>query len=551
MEPRHARTTCNVAPAAFSAISLLIRPWRIVAACFTVLITCVASWGQSGIGGLSNLPTAEQVINRNQDPYAGSIPQGKATPEVLDLTIDEALDRGLKYNLGLYLAARASEQASASHLQALSDLLPVLNGSFSEENQKINLKQFGFTFPGFPSSVGPFGLSDLRATGSWTVLDFHSINTIQAASQNVKAAQFTYRDARDTVVLAVGANYLLTIAQESRVTATQAELQTAQALYQLAEDQEKAGLAPQIDTLRARVQLQAQQEAVIQAQNDLEKQRIALARVIGLPVQQKFRLVNRVPYHPLPEMELQTAYQRALQTRPDYQAALAALRSAELSRGAAWKQRLPSIGLAGEYGVLGYTLNGLAPNWTAAATLKIPVFEGGKIEADVQQAEAILKQRQAQVDNLRGRIEQDVQDALLDLKAAAQQVEVAQLGLELAHQALDQSQDRFGAGVTNNVEVIQAQQQLAAANEQYIASLYAHNIAKVLLARATGNAEQVVKQYLAQPGSIEPPNSGVPPSNSGSPSPAPGEALLGSTKVSGNVSSSLAQHNTDTTPQSH
>ena len=551
MEPRHARTTCNVAPAAFSALSLLIRPWRIVAACFTVLITCVVSWGQSGIGGLSNLPTAEQVINRNQDPYAGSIPQGKATPEVLDLTIDEALDRGLKYNLGLYLAARASEQASASHLQALSDLLPVLNGSFSEENQKINLKQFGFTFPGFPSSVGPFGLSDLRATGSWTVLDFHSINTIQAASQNVKAAQFTYRDARDTVVLAVGANYLLTIAQESRVTATQAELQTAQALYQLAEDQEKAGLAPQIDTLRARVQLQAQQEAVIQAQNDLEKQRIALARVIGLPVQQKFRLVNRVPYHPLPEMELETAYQRALRTRPDYQAALAALRSAELSRGAAWKQRLPSIGLAGEYGVLGYTLNGLAPNWTAAATLKIPVFEGGKIEADVQQAEAILKQRQAQVDNLRGRIEQDVQDALLDLKAAAQQVEVAQLGLELAHQALDQSQDRFGAGVTNNVEVIQAQQQLAAANEQYIASLYAHNIAKVLLARATGNAEQVVKQYLAQPGSIEPPNSGVPPSNSGSPSPAPGEALLGSTKVSGNVSSSLAQHNTDTTPQSH
>ncbi len=513
-----------------------------------VLLACWPSWGQTGIGGLSTLPSAEQVINRNQDPFAGSIPQGQAKGEVLDLTVEDSLDRGLKYNLGLYLAARVTEQSSAARLRALSDLLPVVNSSFSESNQKINLKQFGFTFPGFPESVGPFGLSDLRATGAWTVLDFHSINNIQAASQNVKAAQFTYRDARDTVVVAVGANYLLTIAQEWRVAATEAELKTAQALYELAEDQEKAGLAPNIDTLRARVQLQAQREALIQAQNDLEKQRIALARVIGLPVQQKFQLVNRVPYHPLPEMDIETAYARALQTRPDYQAALAALRAAQLSREAAWKQRLPSIGLAGEYGVLGYTLDGLAPNWTAAATLKIPIFEGGKVEADVRQADAILKQRQAQVDNLRGQIEQDVQDALLDLKAAAQQVEVAKLGQDLAEQALGQSQDRFAAGVTNNVEVVQAQQQLAAANEQYITSLYAHNIAKVLLARAIGNAEQAVKQYLAEPGSTTPVNPVTPPNNTNNPSPAPGVTVPGLAGTSGQVASPAPQQDVNPAP---
>ncbi len=346
------------------------------------------------------------------------------------------------------------------------------------------------------------------------------------------------------MVLAVGANYLLTIAQESRVTATEAELKTAQALFQLAEDQETAGLAPNIDTLRARVQLQAEREAVIQAQNDLEKQRIALARVIGLPVRQKFRLINRVPYHPLPEMELETAYTRALQTRPDYQAALASLRAAQLSREAAWKQRLPSIGLAGEYGVLGTTPDSMSPNWSAAATLRIPIFQGGKVEADVRQADAILKQRQAQVDNLRGRIEQDVQDALLDLNAAAQQVEVAKLGLDLAQQALGQSQDRFAAGVTNNVEVIQAQQQLAAANEQYIASLYAHNIAKVLLARAIGNAEQVVKQYLAEPGSTVPPSGVTPPSDSGSPPAAAPE----SAGISGEVTTPAPQPDANQAP---
>ena len=342
-----------------------------------------------------------------------------------------------------------------------------------------------------------------------------------AATQNVKAAQFSYKDARDTVVLAVGANYLLTIANESRVAAAQAELNAAQALYQLAEDQETAGIAPNIDTLRARVQLQTQQSVLIQAQNDLEKQRIALARVIGLPVRQKFRLVNRVPYRPLPEAEAENAYERALQTRPDYQAALASLKAAQYSRQSAWKQRLPSIGFTGGYGVLGTTPDSMSPNWTWAGTLAIPIFEGGKVEADVQQADAILKQRQAQVDNLRGSIEQDIDDALLDLKAAAEQVEVAKTGLDYAQQTLEQSQDRFGAGVTNNVEVIQAQQQLASANDQFIASLFAHNIAKVLLARTIGNAEEAVKQYLSEPGSTLPANPTTPPGGTGSPVPTP------------------------------
>ncbi len=477
---------------------------------------------QTQAPGLSTLPSAEQVIQRSQDPFSGSIPQGKATPETIDLTVQESLDRALKYNLGLYLSDRATEQARAAHLRALSDLLPMVNGAVTEEGQKLNLKEFGFTFPGFPTSVGPFSLFELAATGTWNPLNLHYISGVHAASQNVKASEFSYRDARDTVVVAVGANYLLTIANESRVTAAEAELKAAQALYQLAVDQENAGLAPQIDTLRARVQLQTQLSQLIQAQNDLEKQRIALARVIGLPVSQKFRLVNRVPYRPLPESEVANAYERALQTRPDYQAALASLRAAQYSLDAAWQQRLPSIGFSGDYGVLGYNPGSLGPNWTAAATLAIPIFQGEKIESDIQQARSVLKQRQAQVDNLRGSIEQDIDNALLDLKAAAQQVEVGKIGLDYAQQALQQSQDRFAAGVTNNVEVIQSQQQLASANEQYIASLYGYNIAKVLLARAIGNAEQAVKQYLSEPGNVlpsAPPN--APNGPAAQPAPAP------------------------------
>ena len=472
-----------------------------------VLYTCVA-FGQQP--GLTSLPSADQVIQRSQDPYSGSIPQGKVTDEVIQLSVADALDRGLKYNLGLYLSERATDQTRAERLRALSKLMPVINGGFTEEEQRLNLKAFGFNFPGFPTSVGPFGLTELQASGTWTPIDLHYITSLHAASQDVKASQFSYRDARDTVVVAVGANYLLTIANESRVESAEAELKAAQALYQLAVDQENAGIAPNIDTLRARVQLQTQQSLLITAQNDLEKQRIALARVIGLPVRQKFVLVNRVPYEPLPEAAAENAYQRALQTRPDYQAALATLRAAQYSEQSAWQQRLPSIGFSGDYGVLGFTPGSMAPNWTAAATLAIPIFQGGKVEADVQQSRAVLKERQAQVDNLRGSIEQDIENALLDLKAAAQQVEVAKTGLDYAQQTLVQSQDRFAAGVTNNVEVIQAQQQLASANEQYITSLYAHNIAKVLLARAIGNAEEAVKQYLSEPGNVLPATPGAP-----------------------------------------
>ena len=501
--------------------------WIALSSAAAVLLSSCLAMGQTSSPGLTSLPSAEQVIQRAQDPFSGSLPQGKATNEVLDLSIQDALDRALRYNLGLYLSERATEQTRSERLRALSNLMPVINGAFTEEEQRINLKAFGFNFPGFPSSVGPFGLTELQATGSWTPLNMHFINNLHAAAQDVKASQFSYRDARDTVVLAVGANYLLTIANESRVTSAEAELKAAQALYQLAVDQENAGIAPQIDTLRARVQLQTQQSILIQAQNDLEKQRISLARVIGLPVQQKFRLVNRVPYEPLPEAATENAYERALQTRPDYQAALASLRSAQYSQTAAWQQRLPSIGFDGNYGVLGFQPDSMAPNWTAAATLSIPIFQGGRVEADVEKYRAIQKQRQAQVDNLRGSIEQDVQNALLDLKAASEQVEVAKTGLDYAQQTLEQSQDRFAAGVTNNVEVIQAQQQLASANEQYIASLYGHNIAKVLLARAIGNAEQAVRQYLAEPGSVLPAGPGSPntpattPSNPSAPSPAP------------------------------
>ena len=169
--------------------------------------------------GLAPLPTVESVINRNTNPYFGSIPQGHATGDVIDLTVVDALDRGLKYNLGIFLSTQTTAEARAAPLQTLSHLLPNLNGSFGEQITRTNLDAFGFKFPGFPSSVGPFSITSVQATGMWEPLNASSIDRYRSSGQEVKAAQFSYRDARDTVVLAVGANYLLVIAQESRLEA--------------------------------------------------------------------------------------------------------------------------------------------------------------------------------------------------------------------------------------------------------------------------------------------------------------------------------------------
>jgi outer membrane protein TolC len=215
-------------------------------------------------------------------------------------------------------------------------------------------------------------------------------------------------------------------------------------------------------------------------------------------VHQQLRLVSRVPYKPLPGVSEDDALQRALAARPDYLAADQQVKAAELQKRAAEAERLPSLGISGDYGVLGTHPSNVFPTWTVGAGLRIPIFQGGKIEADILQADAVLKQRTAQRDDLKGRIEQDVADAILDVTAAAEQVEVAKATLDYAQQTLTQSQDRFSAGVTNNIEVVQAQEALATANQQYISSLYSHNIAKVLLARAMGAAEQTLRQVLGE-----------------------------------------------------
>jgi outer membrane protein TolC len=450
----------------------------------------------------TSVPTSGTVESAPppQGAFSGSVPD-KLVPGVLQLSLQDAIARGLKQNLGLLLSGEDVRTARGARWQQLSALLPNVTTSTYFDDSKVDLAEFGFTFkfPGvtIPAVVGPFAYFDSRANLTQSVFDWKAINNTRAASQTEKSAQATYKDARDLVILAVGYTYLQAIADQARIETADAQVKTAQALYDQASDQVHAGTSPAIDALRAQVELKSRQQRLIQARNDFAIQKLALARVIGLAPGQEFELSGQSPYEPFAGLTVDQALKRAYDSRSDYQAALADVRAAEYSRKAAQAGYLPSLSFSADYGLAGtYPSISTHGVFDVRGTLSIPIFQGGRVHGDVVEADARLEQSRERAENLRAQIDADVRTALLNLQSAEEEVDVASSNVDLAEQTLTQSRDRFRAGVTDTVEVVQAQEAVASAHETYISDLYQDNYAKISLARALGLAEEGVKEYF-------------------------------------------------------
>ncbi len=468
-------------------------------------VLCIASFLPGSLSGQTsssypNAPSASRPTSvpssLTSGPFSGSVPEEKIIPGSLPLSFKDAIDRGLKNNLGLLLQGDQSLAARGQRWQELSGLLPNVTADISENVAQDNLAARGLRFPGFPTVVGPYGFFDARAYLKQSVFDLNAINRSRAAAANERAAQLTYKDARDIVVLAVGNAYLQALAGAARVETAEAQAETAKALADKAADQLNAGVSPAIDSLRARVEWQSRQQQAIVARNDFAKQKLALARAIGLPAGQGFTLTEKAPYSPLATASFEEDLRRAYLSRSDYLAAAQRVRAAEYSRKAASAKYFPDVSINANYGALGVSPGDSHGTFQVSGGIRIPIFEGGKTHGEVLQSEANLRQSRQQLADLRAQIEYEVRVAFLDLTAANDQVQVAQSTVDLANQTMTQARDRFAAGVADNLEVVQAQEAVAAANESYISSLYAHNIAKVELARAIGFAEEGVKQYL-------------------------------------------------------
>lgn len=448
--------------------------------------------------GSSSIPSPYQIPNPQQggSGYQGSVVQDKPVEGVLPLSLDDAIQRGLKHNLGLILSSQNTTAANGSRLQELQALLPTIDATGKVSVEQVNLAAEGLRIPGFPVIIGPFGFSDIRASLNWSLLNIASLQNYLAARHNFQGSELSLDDARDEVVLIAGNAYLLVIADEARVERAQAQVDTSKVSLDQAVSNHQAGTAPLLDELRARVDYQTQQQTLITAQNQLEKDKIALARAIGLPLEQKFELTDHAPYTALDNVDPDTAVKQAIGNRNDLKALAEQVQAAEKARSAATAERYPTIKFEGDYGDIGVNPANSHGTGEATGTLTVPLLEEGKFRGDAKQAQAQLESKRAQLSDLGGQINADVRDSILDIHAAQKQVEVARSNVQLANEALSEAQQRYAAGVSDNLAVSQAQQSVAQANDQYVSSLYQHNIAKLSLARALGMAEKNYKDYV-------------------------------------------------------
>ncbi|HYU42383.1 MAG TPA: TolC family protein [Vicinamibacteria bacterium] len=432
-----------------------------------------------------------------QSPLFGGVPTGTATPSPLPLSLADAIDRGLRGNLALVLAEQGVRAARGGRLEAFGDVLPHLNGRLSAVRQKLSLEAFGFSgFPGIDSPVvGPFNVFDSRVLLT-EELDLKGLYKARAEGQRVEAARWTYQDTRELVVLVSGNLYLRTLAEQSRVEAARAEAETARALHQLALDRKSAGVVPGVDVLRAEVELRSREQRVIEADTRLARAKLDLARAIGLPLGQEIQLTDAMPSPVVPPLTLEQTMEMAFARRSDWKAAQARVRAAEASRRSALGEALPGLTLDADYGAIGQTYGGARNTFTLAGALRVPLFQGGLVAGKVLAADAALQSARAGMEDLRGRIDYDVRVAGLELKAAADRQAVAESARALAREQLRQAQDRFAAGVANNVDVVLAQEAVARAEEDWISTVYDFNLARATLGRAVGLVEDAFRQLV-------------------------------------------------------
>lgn len=429
------------------------------------------------------------------DSFRGSVPSGTASAGTLNLTLDDAIQRGMRNNLGVILNATQASGARGQKLSQLQALLPAVDMNVRENVMQVDLAAEGFRIQGFPAVIGPFGYSDLRASLTWSLLNVASLRNYLATKHNFAAANLSTQDARDLVMLTVGNAYLLALADETRVTSVQAQVATAKISLDQAVANHEAGTAPKLDELRARVDYQSLEQQLIVARNSLEKDKLALARTIGLPLEQKFTLADKAPFASLDHIDQATAIQEAEEHRKDLAALGEQTQAAQQQRKAAAAERLPTIEADADYGDIGVNPRHSHGTGDASGTLSVPLFRELGLRGDAQAAQAQLETRQAQLSDKKAQVEADVRDALLDIESAAKMVEVAQSSVSLANEALSEAQQRYASGVSDNLAVSQAEQAVAQANDQYVTSLYRHNVAKLSLARALGAGEDY-RNYL-------------------------------------------------------
>ena len=419
---------------------------------------------------------------------------GNTPVQALRLTLDQAVGLALKQNTTAQIAILQAAQSEQDKNISRADLLPQANASISDEAQKVNLlAEFGgrTPFPGFPKTLGPYQVFSAGPSFGMPVFDLTLWRRYQAAQNTLKSSKANSLSTREQVILLVVSQYIGTLRAMANVEASQSRVNLAQALYDQAADLQKEGVGTGIDTLRANVELQNEKQRLIEAENDRETSLFALSRLLNLDPRQSIELADSLSFFETPQPEVGTSIDYALAERQEWKALEAQIKAAEYQKKASQDSRLPALRFDGDFTYIGSSGNTALPTYTYQASVNMPLFTGGRIHAEIVRADLEIKRLEQQSDDLRNQIALDVKTALLNLQSARNEVQVANLGVQLSREEVDQARDRFKAGVANNIEVIQAQDSLSRANDNQIAALYRFNQARADLARSMGQMEKV------------------------------------------------------------
>jgi outer membrane protein TolC len=431
-------------------------------------------------------------------PLSGSLVVTPATKDVMQLTLDQAIQLGLQHNLGYILQSESAQSANGSRLQQLQPLLPTVTADGTVSAQQVNLVAEGFRFniPGFPKVIGPFGVTDIRGYLTQNLINVNSLENYLAAKHNFQAEKLSADDVRNLVALSVGNAYLVCLADAANVDSQNATVNASKLSEDQANSNHEAGTAPKLDLLRAQVDYQSAEQQQITAVNQLAKDKLALLRAIGISTDQKFELADKAPFNAFDTLDADTAVAQALKNRKDLQADEEQVKAADLQKKAATADRLPVISFKGDYGDIGVNPSTSHGTVDAEGKLEVPILDEARLRGEHKGAQSVLVQKQAQLNDARNQVDADVRDSLLDIASAARLVTAADANRQMSSEALDEARERYKAGVSDNLAVSEALAQFEQANLQYIAALYQHNVAKLSLARALGVAAGNYKDYL-------------------------------------------------------
>src|ERR1035437_2529860 len=420
-------------------------------------------------------------------------------PAPYRLTLRDAIQKALQANLNVLVANTRVEEAEGTRTRRLSAaLLPRVRVQSYANFQNRNLNAFGITFPGVPEVIGPFSNYDFRLYADQNIVDLQSYRGLKASERALDAGKMDYQDARDLIVRAVASLYLTAQSAVARVDAAQSRVTASDVLYKLAKDQHDAGTATGVDVLRSQVQLANDKQALLVAQNQYKQSLLALARDLGMRPSTPLELAEPLQYQPLTQPRAESLVPSAVLARPDY-LSLASQRQGLVEQQHASRARsYPKVSINGNYGGLGRSIGGVQGTGIIQGQIDFTVFDRDR-SGEAQELASRVKRIDDQIADLRRGIEEEIHEALLNLESTAEQVAVAKEGQDLAQRELELAQDRFQSGTTNNVEVVTAQDELARAQENYILAVSSHADAKFALARAVGNTEQNIGQYLGNP----------------------------------------------------